>query len=362
MKIAKILMMLTVLAIGIEGVSANDSIYVSASDANILYSGRISRKNPESLAFTYPGVSAEFLFEGSKVGMNVKPGSGYFMVEIDDELPFKIHFAENDSVMMLAEGLDYGRHRVKVVYAVEGYDFKPEFRGFFIDAKGKMLPPPARSDRKIEFIGNSMMCGYGIEADNGNEDFSFATENHYYSFVAQAARMLHADYNAVLRSGYGVYRNYGGPRSGSDNCIPNLYDRTLFYDAEEKWNFADFQPDVVCVNLGTNDMSLDDYDLSLLKDAYFKFIKRLRGYYPDAKIVMLTGCMLWGKRLEDVKNALDEVVSAVNAAGDDNVYRFDMSPQTGALGYGADFHPSRRQANKMAKELSTYLTKITGWR
>ena len=44
------------------------------------------------------------------------------------------------------------------------------------------------------------------------------------------------------------------------------------------------------------------------------------------------------------------------------VYRFDMSPQTGALGYGADYHPSRRQANKMAKELSAYLTKITGWK
>lgn len=339
-----------------------DKLHVSANDSNISYCGCISWKNPESPAFTYPGVSAEFMFEGSEVGMKVKPGSGYFMVEIDEELPFKVHFAENDSVLMLAEGLDYGVHRVKVVYAVEGYDFKPEFRGFFIDSIGKMLAPPARSDRKIEFIGNSMMCGYGIEADNGKEDFSFATENHYYSFVAQAARMLHADYNAMLRSGYGVYRNYGGPRSGSDNCIPNLYDRTLFYDAEEKWNFADFQPDVVCVNLGTNDMSLDDYDLSLLKDAYFKFIRRLRGYYPDAKIVMLTGCMLWGERLENVKKVLDEVVSKVNADGDNEVYRFDMSPQTGALGYGADYHPSRRQANKMAKELSAYLTKITGWK
>ena len=77
---------------------------------------------------------------------------------------------------------------------------------------------------------------------------------------------------------------------------------------------------------------------------------------------MLTGCMLWGERLENVKKVLDEVVSKVNADGDNEVYRFDMSPQTGALGYGADYHPSRRQANKMAKELSAYLTKITGWK
>ena len=363
MRIIKILVAMSAMLIcGVQGSKADNQAYVPASDANILYSGRISWKNPESPAFTYPGVSAEFMFEGSTVGMGAKPGSGYFMVEIDDELPFKVHFAENDSVLILAGGLDFGVHRVKVVYAVEGYDFKPEFRGFYIDSVGKMLPCPVRPERKIEFIGNSMMCGYGIEADNGKEDFSFATENHYYSFAAQAARMLKADYNAMIRSGYGVYRNYGGPRSGSDNCIPNLYDRTLFYDAEEKWDFASFRPDVVCVNLGTNDMSLGNYDMSLLKEAYLKFVKRLRGYYPESKIVMLTGCMLTGQRLADVKKVLDEVVAEINAGGDNEVYRFDKYPQTGELGYGADFHPSRRQANKMAKELSTYLAKITGWK
>ncbi len=346
---------LTLLACG-----AAHAADIPANDEKIAYCGRISWTNPQSPAFTYPGVSAELNFEGTEIAMKAKPGSGYFMVEIDDNLPFKIYFSEKDSVLTLAEGLPERKHRMKVVYAVEGYNLKPEFRGFATD--GRLLPPPLQSERTIEFIGNSITCGYGIEAHSKDEDFSYATENHYYSYAAQTARNLGARYYAVARSGYGMYRNYGGPREGSDNCIPALYDRTLFYDADEKWDFTKFRPAVVCVNLGTNDTSLNNYDITLLEDASRNFLKRLREYYPDAKIVMLTGCLLTGDRLKAVTSVLDKVVAEAKAAGDKEVYRFDMSPHTGSLGYGADWHPSLRQSNKMAVELTAFLRGITGWK
>ena len=60
--------------------------------------------------------------------------------------------------------------------------------------------------------------------------------------------------------------------------------------------------------------------------------------------------MLGGKALDDVKSVLDRI-----AADNDRVYRFDMSPQTGDLGYGAAYHPSAAQARKMADELIRYL-------
>jgi len=187
--------------------------------------------------------------------MLAKPGSGYFMVELDNLAPFKINFSENDSVATLASNLDNNEHRVRVTYAIEGYQKRPEFRGFLLSDGGKMLNAPKRSSRRIEFIGNSITCGYGIEADSAREKFTYDTENHYYTFAARTARALGAEYHVVARSGIGMYRNYGGPTEGTpDGCLPALYDRTLFYDADEKWDFSSFQPDVVCVNLGTNDM------------------------------------------------------------------------------------------------------------
>lgn len=66
--------------------------------------------------------------------------------------------------------------------------------------------------------------------------------------------------------------------------------------------------------------------------------------------MLLTGSMLRGQALADVKGALDRL-----ADPEKQIYRFDMSEQTGDLGYGADYHPSRAQAARMAEELTAYL-------
>lgn len=337
------------------------AIHIPADNSQIVYTGRICHDNPLSPAFSYPGTSMAINFHGTSVGMGAKPDSGYFMVELDDYKPFKIKFSETDSIVTIAEGLSEGLHRLRVTYAIEGYAKKPEFRGFYLSEGGTVADAPVLPDRRIEFIGNSITCGYGIEAESAKDDFSYATENHYYSFAAQTARALDAQYVTVARSGIGVYRNYGGPKEGTAECLPALYDRTLFYDADRKWDFSRFRPDVVCVNLGTNDTSLNNYDPDLLESAFRQFLKRLRGYYPDAKIVLLSGCLLTGDRLAAVKGALDKVTDEAREGGDRQVYRFDMSPHTGSLGYGADYHPSLRQTNKMAAELIPFLRQITGW-
>ena len=71
--------------------------------------------------------------------------------------------------------------------------------------------------------------------------------------------------------------------------------------------------------------------------------------------------MLVGNRLGHVQYAMDEVVRDARIAGDKNVYRFDMSWQTGDLGMGACAHPSKWQHEKMAGELTAYLRGLMGW-
>ena len=72
----------------------------------------------------------------------------------------------------------------------------------------------------------------------------------------------------------------------------------------------------------------------------------------------MTGCMLHGKSLEDLQSVLNEVVQEANAAGDKYMYRFDFTPQTGDLGYGAGWHPSKRQHERMAEELLSFMKTI----
>ena len=347
--------------------------FVSPTDKHILYTGRISFTNPERPAWNYPGVQIIAAFEGTSLRMMAKPKSGYFMAQIDSAEPFKVAFrGERDSLVTIATALPYGKHVVRLMYIIEGYEFYPEFWGFVLDKGCSLTDAPALPSRKIEFIGNSITCGYGNEGRLKEEGFEYETENHYYSYASITARNLDAQHWVVARSGIGAYRNYGEAKTGSPcSCMPVQYEYTGYaWDLKlrdepsflkEKWDFSRYQPDVICINLGTNDLSTNNYDLKLLKQGYMKLLKLVRQHNPKSKIVFLTGTMLYNKELQEAKQLLDEVTAEAQKAGDKEVYRFDMTPIQGNDWLGNDWHPNIYQDEKMAVELTAYLRSLMQW-
>lgn len=117
----------------------------------------------------------------------------------------------------------------------------------------------------------------------------------------------------------------------------------------------------MCINLGTNDTTNPSYDISLLASAYVKFIHTIRGNYPKAKILLLTGTMVRGKRLQDIQTAQLNAMETLKQEGETNVYRFDFTPDDGSLGYGMFKHPNVARNKKMAAELVPFLKKLMGW-
>ena len=346
---------------------------IKPTDPRIQYTGRISFANPERPAWNFPGVQIIAAFEGTSLRMIAKPRSGYFMAQIDNAEPFKVAFrGERDSVVTLATALTDGRHLVQLMYAIEGYEFFPEFWGFVLDKGRQLVDAPVLPSRKIEFIGNSITCGYGNEGLKKEEGFDYATENHYYSYASITARNLEAQHWVVACSGIGAYRNYNGPKTGNpESNMPAQYEYTGYAwnpdlrkqptFLREKWDFNRYQPDVVCINLGTNDLSTPNYDENLLKQNYHKLLKMVRQHNPKAKIVFLTGTMLYQKELELQKRLLDEVAAEAQQAGDKQVYRFDMPPIANVAFYGNDWHPNIYQDEKMAGELTAYLRSLMNW-
>jgi len=346
---------------------------ISPADKHIQYVGRISFANPHRPSFNYPGIQIIASFEGTSLKMMAKPGSGYFMAQIDGADPFKVAFiGKQDSVVSLATALPEGCHTVRLMYAIEGFELHPEFWGFVLESGRQLADSPALPERKLEFVGNSITCGYGDEDLNANEPFDYATENHYYSYAALTARSLGAQHWVVARSGIGAYRNYGGPKAGTpDSDMPSQYLYTGYAPEKglresgglqgEKWDFTRYRPDVVCINLGTNDLSTKNYDTKLLKQGYQRLLKLVRDNNPSSKIVFLCGSMLGGKELGIARQLLNEVCEEARKGGDTAVYRFDFSPQNGDLGYGADWHPSVWQHEKMAAELTAFLRALMKW-
>lgn len=341
------------------GKSTNKDLF-HPTDTNIKYIGRIEDSDPNFIKFTYPGVQIRTGFKGTSLEMMCKLHSGYFMAEIDGGEPFKISFIGN-TVTNLARDLSDGTHQAVITYIGEGYENVPEFHGFFVD-KGKTLAPAAPLPKhKIEFIGNSITCGYGIEANSEAEHYEEKTANFYYTYAARTARNLDAQAVVVARSGIGVYRSYNGPKTGDKVNMNTEYPYTLLYNDKHPWDFSRYTPELVCINLGTNDTSTQGADSTLLVNGFKNLYHQVRSHYPQAKIVLLCGCMMSGEQLRSAKEALDTTLSYAQQQGDKEVYRFDFTPHDGSLGYGADWHPSMRQHEKMANELTPYLKKLMNW-
>ena len=358
---------------------------VKESHPMIQYMGRVSfGKNPDVASFNFPGTTIEANFQGASLKMMCRPMTGYFMAQVDGSEPFKVGFnAERDSVVTLATALPKGVHHVKVMYVIEGLFRNPEFRGFVLDKGCKLVEAPALSERKIEFIGNSITCGYGVESIEMSDPFEDETENHWLTYANIVSDSLKAQHTSISRSGIGVYRNYDGPKTGSAENMPWQYEYTLFNKHDEKWDFAKYQPQLVCINLGTNDLSTDNYDIQLYEKNYRMFLTTVRSKYPDAKIVLLTGPMLGKKESSEQRAALDRICADANKSGftlvnqtvvdkkgkikkakklgDKEIYRFDFTFQKGDLGYGASWHPSKLQHQKMAKELLPFLKNLMNW-
>lgn len=335
---------------------------IKPTDTHIQYIGRIEDSNPERPVFTFPGVQIRSGFTGTSIKMLAKPNSGYFMAQIDEGEAFKVSFNNiADSIVTLATALPDATHQVMVMYVSEGYDRLPEFRGFIVDEGKSLAPATPQPDRRIEFIGNSITCGYGVEALEASAPYLEETANHYYTYAARTARNLNAQSLVVARSGIGVYRNYNGPRTGDKMNMNTEYPHTLLYNKNYQWDFARYTPHVVCINLGTNDTSTEGADPKLLLQGYKNLYQQVRSHYPEAKIVFLCGSMMNGKALEVAKKAMDTATEQAHKQGDNEVYRFDFTPQNGDLGYGASWHPSYFQQEKMANELTAYLRQLLQW-
>ncbi|MBQ2554377.1 MAG: lipase [Prevotella sp.] len=340
---------------------AREYNYVRAHDPRLAYVGRVSVSDDGVARWTYPGVQIHATFYGTSIHMKTNPYSGFYMVELDDEEPYKIESVEGDSLTLVAEGLADKLHRITITYCMEGLLRLPAFYGFYLDVERTLGRRPELPQRRMEFIGNSITCGYGIEGDGTEKKFSYSQQNIYHTYEAITARAFNAQCQIVARSGIGIYRNNNGNPRGDRMVMPALYPYTQFGTSGERWDFSRYQPDVVCVNLGTNDTTNPRYDVRLLSDAYKRFVRTLRGHYPKAKIVLLTGTMISGQRLADVQRAQQSAVDDAATRGDHEIYRLDFDPADGTYGYGTHRHPSKRQHAHMAEQLIPFIKQITGW-
>lgn len=330
---------------------------VAATDPHVQFSGRFDLRDKAGPRCSWSACGASLKFEGTDANVKLNEGGKTFwQVAVDGNPGEVLELQKGEHTYQLATGLPGGPHTVELVKATEGFTGVTQVVGFQLSAGAKLLDLPTPKHR-IEVIGDSISCGYGNMASRKEEHFSTKTENAYYTYGAIAARTLGADYLCMA---------YSGKKMWPDNTMPALYDRALTDDASSTWDFSRYTPDVVLINLATNDFGKKIPDEAGWVAAYEAFIARLRTHYPKAEIYCAIGTMMgdWGKNkpLTTLRGYLAKVVADRAAAGDTQVHVLDFGVQDMAKnGIGADWHPSKKTHELMAEKLVATLRKDLGW-
>lgn len=237
-----------------------------------------------------------------------------------------------------------------------------------VEAEDGIHPAPEKA-HYVEIIGDSITCGYGVDDEVAEHHFSTKTEDVTKGYAWHTVKSLDLDYSLVCISGYGLVSGYvgeGEPKK-PEQTMQQYYDKLGFSygeylgrkAAESEWDF-NRQPELIVINLGTNDDSyaLDDpkrqeeYRL-----AYIAFLKQVRSKNPKAKILCTLGIM--GDRLFSV---LEKAVEAYSVeTGDTNVCTMRFTPQLLEDGYVADYHPTEITHKKAAEKLTGEIKALMGW-
>lgn len=329
----------------------------SNTTPGILYNGRFSTSDPAGPICAWSGSNVELNFSGTEVSATIKSsGENWFQAIIDGvaQTPFSVNYTT--STVKLASGLSNGNHHLVLWKRTEASQGEAQFLGFNFGS-GKLLDAPAPKDRKIEFIGDSITCAYGNEGLRKEDNFTPKNENSYLSYAAITARNLNASANLIAWSGIGACQNYGG--SGGP-LIGERYLYTLPY-SNVMWDFKNYVPQVVVVNIGTNDYSTSIPDSSKFITGYKNLITKVRSNYPNAHIFCTIGPMLWGTGLDTCRNNINQVVNSFISTGDSKVYFLEFPQQDAANGYGEDWHPSIKTHQLMADQLTQAIKSKLGW-
>jgi len=319
----------------------------------IRFVGRIASADPTGYAFAWSGTGFVAAFEGTTASVElVDGGQNEFTVVVDGVVQPKLVAQAGSATYVLASQLAAGAHQIELYRRTEPSFGTTQFVSWSTD--GTPLSPPAPA-RRIEIIGDSITAAYGIEGTSPECNFTADTQNHYLSYGALSARAIDAELHTVAWSGKGVIYNYDQDLL---NPMPVLYDRALPNNSMNRWDFS-VVPDVVVINLGTNDFSTDgDPEPAVFEAAYLELLERIRSHYPEATILCTNGILLSGGDLTAARSGINNAVAAFMNAGGDRIEVFELNvPNTNP---GCDYHPGLAAHQAMADVLTAQLRRVLG--
>ncbi|MET0357732.1 MAG: SGNH/GDSL hydrolase family protein [Cellvibrio sp.] len=363
MKLKDFLKHLSVVSLIAFTLAAHAGTQIAGGDNKLQYTGRVDFSRAEAPQISWPGTSVTGNFTGKylSVTLDDQLGKNYFNVFIDNNFqrPVVVKAERGEKNYLIAENLAPGKHTFLLTKRTEGEEGATTIKGFVLADGEKLLDPPARLQRKIEFFGDSITSGMGNESPDEGPDDLLKDKNNFMAYDAITARNLNAELHVTSQSGIGIMISW------FPFIMPQFYDQlSAVGNNDTRWDFSRWTPDVVVINLFQNDSWLTDREHRLNPNptdeqriqAYVNFVKTIRSKYPTAFIVCALGSMDATKPGSKWPGYITAAVSRLkqeNPAEKMDTIFFEYT--------GYEAHPRVKHHQVNAAKLTAFIKKKMNW-
>lgn len=338
-----------------------------------------------SFKFAYPGSKLIARFNGTDATVKLSQADGFstghtwFNVIVDGVVqptPLQVNGASID--YPVAVNLAPGAHVVELEKRTESIFGVVTYEGFTFPNGGVLLGPPARKTRRIEFLSDSTIDGFGVEgslvsaaanfcgspptlANNFGAPANFS--NARKSMPVLTATALNAETFLIGYSGKGLTKN-NDPMDPL--TFPLFYERALPDVAGSAYGFG-LQADAVVISLGGVDLDELSAAPAGFAPAYGGLVDNVRMKYPGAWIFLTVWAQIKNNgptTRTAMKTALQAVISA--RAADTKISMFEFPESSGGANGGLDesgcqFHANEGLHASMATLLTAEIKAKLGW-
>ncbi|PKQ64241.1 hypothetical protein BZG02_05310 [Labilibaculum filiforme] len=352
------------LSVFVSCTNTKKPILVPAKSEALSYMGRTVWTADSLIAeLCWSGASVAINFEGKSLKASLKNSErdNFYNVIIDGIVDTILHIDTVKTEYLLANNLSKGAHQVELFRRTEWTFGKTQFFGFEVDGDALLLPASPKKKRSIEFYGNSITAGHGVDDPTDQDRWDSIYSNNFHTYASITARHFNADYSCIARGGIGIMLSW------FDQIMPELYYRQDPTKINSQWDFTASPKDIIVVNLFQNDSWLvenpeyEQYKKRFAKqqptkefiiNSYASFVSKIRSHYPDANIICMLGNMDITKEGSEWPNYVEEAVLSLK---DDKIHTFFM-PYKNSKG-----HPKIADQKLMGDALIQFIESKLNW-
>lgn len=346
---------LSLCALGLA-ISAQAQV-LKATHHAVQYEGRIAKNyDMGEVRFNWPGSYFKTKLVGRRLAVKLIGQGDQFDVLVNGQFYKKIitqFGGVSESVELFSQETEEPVV-IEVVKRTENYEHFATIKHFDVDGR---LEGIWQQQKHVLYIGDSISAGFGSESNKRECTWSEVvnSSNARQAFPYMASQVLNTSFTQVSFSGLGLIRNWSGNQSYHD--LPYYFDKAgAVFDAEVE--FQDTYPDLIVVEVGTNDFSTDPQPhepwqtIAEVQQAWVtemvSFVTTLRSRYPERPIVFMPRPAY---PYDLIISSTEEALKHLRKQGQSQLFtKIFSSPLNGCI-----WHPTASEHQTIADDLAKFI-------